>query len=63
VCWHGSTDKYYCTQGADDNTSGVVGCLALVKLFKDKALPFNLKVAFFDGEEPGMFIERLGMRK
>lgn len=61
MCWHGSTDKYYCTQGADDNTSGVVGCLALVKLLaQDKSLPFTVKLAFFDGEEPGVFIERLG---
>jgi len=61
MCWHGSTDKYYCTQGADDNTSGVVGCLALVKLFaQEKDRPFAIKIAFFDGEEPGVFIERLG---
>eukprot|EP01121_Diplochlamys_sp_Union-15-3_P006288 TRINITY_DN16790_c0_g1_i1.p1 TRINITY_DN16790_c0_g1~~TRINITY_DN16790_c0_g1_i1.p1 ORF type:complete len:346 (-),score=35.73 TRINITY_DN16790_c0_g1_i1:22-1059(-) len=68
-CWHGdvrvspkaSSDhiksQYVATQGADDNTSGVVGCLAILRKIKREGVPLKrtLKVVFFDGEEPGVW--------
>jgi len=32
-CWRGATGPYLVTSGADDNTSGTVGCLALLRRF------------------------------
>jgi len=53
-CWHGAQGDYQATVGADDNTSGVVGCLVLLKKLKNKPLQHTLKVVLFDGEEPGI---------
>jgi len=56
-CWHGSKDKGYLpTVGADDNTSGVVGCLVLLHRIKHNGLQLahTLKIVLFDGEEPGI---------
>jgi hypothetical protein len=51
-------DEYVVTAGADDNGSGVVGCLALVRRMvrqtQDGWQPrHTIRVALFDGEEPG----------
>jgi Zn-dependent M28 family amino/carboxypeptidase len=52
-CWRGTTGRYLVTQGADDNTSGTVGCLTLLRRFTKKPPKFTTIVACFDGEEPG----------
>jgi len=54
-CWRGKTDEFYATQGADDNGSGTIGCMALLKRWKDKntVFPRTVIVACFDAEEPG----------
>jgi hypothetical protein len=54
-CWKGSGGKYLVTQGADDNTSGTVGCLALLRRFTKKPPKITTIVVCFDGEEPGEF--------
>jgi len=56
-CWHGTQETdYIATVGADDNTSGVVGCLTLLYRLKKKSIKLNntLKIVLFDGEEPGI---------
>jgi Zn-dependent M28 family amino/carboxypeptidase len=52
-CWRGITGEYVVTQGADDNTSGTVGCLTLLRRFTKKPPKFTTIVVCFDGEEPG----------
>jgi hypothetical protein len=59
----GDADEYVVTAGADDNGSGVVGCLVLVRrLARQTRDPseagwrprHTIRVALFDGEEPGL---------
>lgn len=55
----GDGDEYVVTAGADDNGSGVVGCLVLVRRLarqtRDGWRPrHTIRVALFDGEEPGL---------
>jgi len=54
-CWRGKDKEYVCTAGADDNGSGVVAALAILRRLKNDnvSLPVTLQVVFFDGEEPG----------
>jgi hypothetical protein len=52
-CWRGGEGGYLVTQGADDNTSGTVGCLTLLRRFTKKPPKFTTIVICFDGEEPG----------
>jgi len=52
-CWRGGTGNYLVTQGADDNTSGTVGCLTLLRRFTKKPPKYTTVVVCFDGEEPG----------
>jgi hypothetical protein len=56
-------DEYVVTAGADDNGSGVVGCLVLVRRLarqtRDASVDgwrprHTIRVALFDGEEPGL---------
>eukprot|EP01129_Flabellula_baltica_P006646 TRINITY_DN2507_c0_g1_i1.p1 TRINITY_DN2507_c0_g1~~TRINITY_DN2507_c0_g1_i1.p1 ORF type:complete len:309 (+),score=41.33 TRINITY_DN2507_c0_g1_i1:49-975(+) len=60
-CWRGTIGKYAVTQGADDNGSGTVCCLELVRRFKEFPLDDPVRIVFFDGEEPGQFSETLGV--
>jgi len=57
-CWHGKREKdsFLATPGADDNTSGVIGCLTLLYRIKQKkiSLKNTLRIVLFDGEEPGI---------
>lgn len=56
-CWTGresGPDSYVATDGADDNGSGVIGCMALLRKFAYQSFPRTLKVVLFDGEEPGI---------
>lgn len=52
--------RYVATAGADDNGSGVVGCLALLRrlarqIEEQAWIPKRtIRVVFFDGEEPGL---------
>lgn len=41
--------------GADDNASGVAGLLELARLLAPRALPFELELVAFSGEEPPLF--------
>eukprot|EP00475_Leptophrys_vorax_P000710 TRINITY_DN10396_c0_g1_i1.p1 TRINITY_DN10396_c0_g1~~TRINITY_DN10396_c0_g1_i1.p1 ORF type:complete len:475 (+),score=154.86 TRINITY_DN10396_c0_g1_i1:29-1426(+) len=57
-CWRekNNAKEYRVTSGADDNGSGVVGLLMLLRRiakFGVDQLDCNLIVVFFDGEEPG----------
>jgi len=52
-CWRGSGGNYLVTQGADDNTSGTVGCLTLLRRFTKKPPKYTTVVICFDAEEPG----------
>jgi len=55
-CWRGSDGPgYIVTQGADDNTSGTVACLALLKKFTIQPPKQKTMVVLFDGEEPGEY--------
>jgi len=55
-CWRGALGDYIVTQGADDNTSGTVGCLALLRRFTKIPPKRTTIVVCFDGEEPGEYI-------
>ena len=44
---------YQVTAGADDNTSGVLSLLFLLRFFKLNPPAKTVKIIFFDGEEPG----------
>eukprot|EP01124_Arcella_intermedia_P003537 TRINITY_DN1194_c0_g1_i1.p1 TRINITY_DN1194_c0_g1~~TRINITY_DN1194_c0_g1_i1.p1 ORF type:complete len:437 (+),score=59.37 TRINITY_DN1194_c0_g1_i1:29-1312(+) len=52
-CWRGSKGAYMATQGADDNASGTVACVALLKKFTVQQPKQTTVVVLFDGEEPG----------
>jgi len=54
-CWHGTKGDYKVTSGADDNTSGTVGCLALLRRFTKSPPKKTTKIVWFDGEEPGEY--------
>jgi len=63
-CWHGTKGtEFLVTQGADDNGSGTVACIALLKRFKDQNIQFSrtVKVVLFDGEEPGSQVFGIGI--
>jgi len=55
-CWRGSRESFLVTQGADDNGSGAVACVDLLRRFKEKNIVFSrtVFVVLFDGEEPGL---------
>jgi len=55
-CWRGATGAYLVTSGADDNTSGTVGCLALLRRFSKAPPKKTTTIVLFDGEEPGAYI-------
>eukprot|EP01119_Soliformovum_irregulare_P005717 TRINITY_DN17467_c0_g1_i1.p1 TRINITY_DN17467_c0_g1~~TRINITY_DN17467_c0_g1_i1.p1 ORF type:complete len:311 (+),score=49.02 TRINITY_DN17467_c0_g1_i1:280-1212(+) len=57
LCWRGTDEPYTVTPGADDNTSGVVGCLAIIHHLSHhhRAPSKTVDVLFFDGEEPGLY--------
>jgi len=53
-CWSGNRKgNYTVTQGADDNSSGVIGCVALLRRLRGFKSSVTIKVILFDGEEPG----------
>eukprot|EP01123_Difflugia_compressa_P013940 TRINITY_DN6788_c0_g1_i1.p1 TRINITY_DN6788_c0_g1~~TRINITY_DN6788_c0_g1_i1.p1 ORF type:complete len:320 (-),score=56.35 TRINITY_DN6788_c0_g1_i1:31-960(-) len=60
-CWRGSVDGYVVTSGADDNTSGTVGCFALLRRFTKNPPKQTTIVVCFDGEEPGAYIDGLAI--
>jgi len=54
-CWRGCSGSYTVTSGADDNTSGVVGCLALLRRMSISPPLRTVQIVCFDGEEPGQY--------
>jgi len=50
------------TQGADDNGSGTVACIDLLRRFKESGIQFNrtVNVVLFDAEEPGACVRMIG---
>jgi len=54
-CWRGRLGAYTVTQGADDNTSGTVGCLTLLRRLSTRPPKYTTVVVCFDGEEPGEY--------
>eukprot|EP01098_Paradermamoeba_levis_P009414 TRINITY_DN3914_c0_g1_i2.p1 TRINITY_DN3914_c0_g1~~TRINITY_DN3914_c0_g1_i2.p1 ORF type:complete len:346 (+),score=112.49 TRINITY_DN3914_c0_g1_i2:103-1038(+) len=63
-CWLGTkTEGFLVTEGADDNTSGVVGCLLFLWRWKKLNLKSKrtIQVVFFDGEEPGALLKSLAI--
>jgi len=54
-CWRGRRGAYTVTQGADDNTSGTVGCLTLLRRLSTRPPKYTTVVVCFDGEEPGEY--------
>jgi len=54
-CWRGGYGGYLVTQGADDNTSGTVGCLTVLRRFTKNPPKMTTVVVCFDAEEPGQF--------
>ncbi|MDB5037560.1 MAG: peptidase family m28 [Bacteriovoracaceae bacterium] len=57
--WMDRHGRYRATPGADDNGSGVVALLTLLKRFRSIAPKLNLQIVFFDAEEPsptGVFV-------
>lgn len=57
LCWRGTEEPYTVTPGADDNTSGVVGCLAIIHhlAHHQSSTSKTVDVLFFDAEEPGLY--------